>query len=84
MTTTTTKRRRGRHKPPPKIVTTRPDTTDGPVRAYRFGACVIVETDHRRVVLTPEECQQLAAVLILQGDLARRTPREGQTKQLPD
>lgn len=78
-----TKRRRP--KKPAKLVTERPSPDDpAPVRAWRYGAVVIVETDHRREVLTPAEANELAAVLILQSDLARRTPRAGQTKQLPD
>jgi len=74
-----------RPKKLPAIRTERPDPADpAPVRAWRFGAVVIVETGHRREVLTPEEANELAAVLILQGDLARRTPNAGTTKQLPD
>jgi len=80
-----TKRKSARPKKPAKIKTERPSPDDpAPVRAWRFGAVVIVETDHRREVLTPAEANELAAVLILQSDLARRTPWAGQTKQLPD
>ncbi len=80
-----TKTRR-RPKKPPKIVTERPDAADpAPVRAYRYGAAVIVDTNHGREVLTPAEAKELAAVLILQSDLAARTPTvAGGTRQLPD
>jgi hypothetical protein len=81
-----TKRRPTRPKKPPKIRTERPPPDDpAPVRAWRYGDVVVVETDHRREVLTPAECRTLAAILLLQGDLADRTPSvSGGTRQLPD
>ncbi len=73
-----------RPKKAPKIVTERPDPA--PVLAYRYGAAVIVEVLGRREILTPPEAMELAAVLVLQADLARRTPTTGPQgcRQLPD
>lgn len=81
-----TKKTRARPKKPPKIVTTRPDPADeSPVRAWRYGAAVIVDADRLRSVLTPAEAKELAAVLLLQSDLAARTPKTPDgVRQLPD
>ena len=75
-----------RPKKLPAIRTERPDPADpAPVLAYRFGAAVVVRIPGPSpAVLTPAEANELAAVLILQSDLARRTPNAGTTKQLPD
>lgn len=75
-----------RPKKPPRIVTERPSADDpAPVLAYRFGAGVVVRIPGPEpAFLTPAECRTLAAILLLQGDLADQTPRVGGTRQLPD
>lgn len=79
---------RGKRRPktPPKVVTERPAAGDpAPVVAYRYGATVVVRIPGPEpAVLTPAECRTLAAVLLLQSDLADRTPVvAGGTRHLP-
>lgn len=88
MTAKTKRRRPARPKKAPKIVTERPDPSDpAPLTAYRYGCTVLVRsTGEMPAVLTANEARVLAAILILQADLAERTPTTGPQgcRQLPD
>ena len=85
---TTPKTTKRRPKRPPKIRTERPDPEDpAPLTAYRYGCTVLVRsTGEMPAVLTANEARVLAAILILQADLAERTPTTGPQgcRQLPD